>query len=324
MLRIRLSLVLGGLAAISAALLAGCEGRPDKQAGKVRVAATIFPLADLAQQVGADQVQVTCVVPPGLSPHGFELSPRGRAAIDDARLILSAGAIDTWLRPGMATHVRRVDLGIVVGDLPVVEPSEEADHDEHGEDERHAHVHSGPDPHYWLDPRNMAKTAQCVADELAAIDDVHAQEYRRRADEYARQCLALAEEMRSTGAALPNKTFVAEHPAWGRLADLMGLRQVASIEPVVGAAGTPAHLQELVDQLVEQNVKVIFTEPQLPPRDAQAVQRAAAERGWTVKLLELDPLGNPSIPGRETYLANMRTNLTALREGLGAQVESKP
>jgi zinc transport system substrate-binding protein len=300
----------------SVLVLAGCSGESQRDTGKVAVAATIFPLADLARQVGGEHVAVTCIVPPGISPHGFELNPRGRGALAEAKLILSAGPVDTWLRPAMVARARHVVLADVAGPPPVNDADHDDDHAGHTGHDDNAHVHAGPDPHYWLDPRNMAALAERVGEALAELDPSHGEDYRRRAADYARQCRELVAEMAAAGADLPHKVFVAEHPAYARVAALMGLRQVASIEPVVGAAGAPGHIQELIDQVIAQRVPAIFTEPQLSGRDAQAVARAAAARGRPVKLLTLDPIGGESVPGRQTYLDNMRANMAALREGL--------
>lgn len=316
------ALVVSCLAGLSA--LAGCSKPADEQAaGKVRVAATIFPLADLAEQVGGESVHVTCIVPPGMSPHGFELTSRGRSALGEARLVLSAGPTDAWLRPGLIPRsARHVELAQVIGAPAALDHADDEDHEDHQEHEGHEdheghrHSHAGPDPHYWLDPRNMAVLAEQMGEALAEIDPAHAADYRARAAAYAGQCRELAEEIRAAGAPLPHKVFVAAHPAYGHLAELMGLRQVASIEPVVGAAGTPGHLEALIRQVIDQKVPAIYVEPQLPARDAEAVRREAAARGWQVKVLMLDPMGNPSMPDRSTYVKNMRANVRALREGM--------
>ncbi len=299
---------------VVAVLLAGCREAPEE--GKVRVAATIFPLADLVEQVGGEQVEVALLVPPGVSPHGFELTGRSRAALQRAQLVVSAGPTDGWLSQAMiprgAGHLSLA--GAAAG-------HEEHDHD-HAEsaghdDHAHAHDHHAHhDPHYWLDPRVMAELAEAVGEALAQRQPDQAELFRQRAADYAAQCRALAEEMRAEAQGFDHRVFIAQHAAYDVLAEMMGLEQVAAIQPVVGSAMTPSHLQALVEQVVEQGVPAIFTEPQLPAADAQAIRAAAARRGVTVKVLVLDPIGNPAVEGRGSYLANMRANLAALKEGL--------
>jgi zinc transport system substrate-binding protein len=298
--------------AVAMALLPAACARKERQTGKLAVAATIFALADLAAQVGGDMVDVTCIVPPGVTPHGFELTPRSRNGLAKAAVVIAAGPTDVWLKEDMlAPGARLVRLSDLVkpipGEAPPTHPSVE---------NAEAAGHHDADPHYWLNPDYMADLAIVVGEAMAAADPPHAAQYRRRASDYAGQCRALAEEMRAAAAGFKCKLFIAQHPAYGLMARAMGLKQAASIEPVVGASQTPRHLRELIDLVVELKVPAIYIEPQLPSRDAEAIRAAAAERGWKVRVLTLDPEGNPSVPGRESYLANMRTNLAALREGL--------
>ncbi len=239
------------------------------------VAATVFPLADLVSRIGGDRVTVTCITPPGASPHAFELNPRNRRALAAARLVIYAGPTDQWFDKSLVGPDARV---ICLAEL-VVGHDHDHDHDAGGHDV------DGP--------------------------------FAAKGDDYAARCEALAAEMKTQAAGFKHKTFVAEHPAYETMAEAMGLKQVASVQPVVGAARTPRHLRALIEQVVDERIPVIYTEPQLTGDDARTIQSAAAERGWVVKVLVLDPIGSPSVPGRRTYLENMRTNLAALKEGLG-------
>jgi zinc transport system substrate-binding protein len=305
---------------LTAALLASCS-KTTTDSGKLPVAATIVPLADLVEHVGGGRVAVTCIVPPGSSEHGFDITAQGRSALAGAALIVSAGPTDDWLRPNMIPAKARL---IRLSDLlpttqPATAPASEpagheapADQDEEGQADGHHHH----DPHYWLNPDYMASLSVAVGDALAQLDPAGSAEYRASAAAYAAQCRQLAEQMKAAGASFKHKVFVAQHPAYQAMGELMGLRQADSIQVVVGASPSPGHLEGLVDQIIRQGIPAIYTEPELDRRDAQAIVTAAARKGYAVKLLELDPLGNPRVPGRRTYLENMRTNLAALEEGL--------
>lgn len=316
-MRARMLAVLAGLAGA----LMGCSGEGDADP-KVRVVATVFPLADLARQVGGTHVEIVTLVPPGASPHSFEPSPRTRQALQDAQLVLSAGPTDAFLADSMvpraARHLRLADL--VEGAAPAEQDHADHDHDaghDHAAEPEHEHEHGHDhdDPHYWLNPFHMAELARQTGEALAEIDPANAEDYRARARNYADALARLGEEMRAAGQAMPRKAFIAEHPAFSVMAEVMGLEQIGSIQPVTGVARSPQQLQALVQQILERDVPAIYTEPQLPGRDAETLQREAAQRGRTVKVLVLDPLGNPDVEGRRTYLDNMRTNLQTLREG---------
>ncbi len=53
--------------------------------------ASFYPLAEAAQQVGGEHVQVTNLTAPGVEPHDLELKPSQLEAISTADVILYLG-----------------------------------------------------------------------------------------------------------------------------------------------------------------------------------------------------------------------------------------
>ena len=99
---IALALVLAGLLAI--AVGAGCSGGDDPDGGGepavVQVVTTTSFIADWAQNVGGDRVEVFSLVPTGADPHGFQPGARDVAKIADADIVFSVGLSleGSWLK----------------------------------------------------------------------------------------------------------------------------------------------------------------------------------------------------------------------------------
>ena len=68
--------ILGVLACLGAACAAPDASRPEEGDGTVTVAAALSPLAEAAQVIGGDCVEVVNLTPPGVEPHDLELTPR--------------------------------------------------------------------------------------------------------------------------------------------------------------------------------------------------------------------------------------------------------
>jgi len=313
------------------ALLSGCAGgeRPLADGRPVAVA-TIAPLADLLRSVAGPGWTVRIVIPPGTSPHVFEPEPSDLRKLAGARLVVVAGAgYDDWMRRVLAAcasnalvHDAAASLGI--GPDAHEEKSAHAheghDHgpaggvdcEEHPEEEGHeGHAHGvlGEDPHWWLSPVLAARSLAPLAEALAAVDPIHADDYRRRARETADAYAVLDRELAVTLAPLRGKKFVSAHRAWVYFADRYGLVEAASIEPVPGREPSPRELKALVVGGRRGELGRLFTEPQFPPAAARVV---ANEAGLALTLV--DPIGG--VPGRETYPALMRFNAAAFRRGL--------
>jgi zinc transport system substrate-binding protein len=118
-----------------------------KNAGKPKIAVSIFPLYDVTRRIAGDRFDVVLVLPPGKSEHGYDATPKEIARLDGAKLGLAVGLdMDGWVEQIMtsAGGPRIVRIGDKVKTIPIdVEPigeeeahHEEEGHDDHGEKEK--------------------------------------------------------------------------------------------------------------------------------------------------------------------------------------------
>jgi len=286
--------VQGALAIILAIILAGCSERI--QGGdSVRVAVSIPPLADMARQIGGDRVSVVTLVPPGASVHTYEPTPRQVQFISTAHLLILNGVNLEFWAPKVIDAANNPRLRVIytAQGLTLLEQASE----------------EGGNPHVWLDPINAIYQAKRISDALVEVDPEHQGVYRENAARYIAELQALDEEIRRETATWTHRRFVAFHSAWVYFAQRYGLEQVAAIEEFPGKEPSPEYLARVVDMVRELNVPVVFAEPQLPLRAAEAVAAEAK-----VKVITLDPLGGTA--GRETYIDLMRYNLAQMAKGL--------
>ena len=103
---------------------------------------------------------------------------------------------------------------------------------------------------------------------------------------------ALDRELKQTFAAKKNRTFIVYHPAWSYLARDYGLVQVPIMEEEKEPG--PKYLAGLIDMARENNISVIFVDPQFNPKSAEVIARE-----MNARIVVLDPLA-------EDYLQNMR------------------
>ena len=126
---IALALVLVGLLAI--AVIAGCSGGDDPdgrgESAVVQVVTTTSFIADWAQNVGGDRVEVFSLVPTGADPHGFQPGARDVAKIADADIVFSVGLSleGSWLKELLENASRDPSTIIELSDA--IEPIEFAE-----------------------------------------------------------------------------------------------------------------------------------------------------------------------------------------------------
>lgn len=109
----RIGLVLALAAAVVSG--AGCgagRGPSEGEPGQVRVVASFYPLAFLAQEIGGERAHVVNLVPAGVEPHDWTPKSRDMQAISRAQLFLYNGA-------GFEGWVGDVLGGLDAGDGPL-------------------------------------------------------------------------------------------------------------------------------------------------------------------------------------------------------------
>lgn len=280
-----------------------------RDAGKIRVLTTIFPIYDFARTIGGDAVEVRNLLPPGADPHEFALSPRAIQLAARADVILANGAglddfvLDAIERAG-AVH------GQVVRVAPLQPSGGEPGH-EHTHEIESEREHSAVDPHQWLDPalaREYAETIMSALSALSRPDDKGG--IAARGGELVRDISALDAEFSEKLAPLRGSAFIAFHAAFTQLANRYGLRVAAVWQETPGREPSPHDVAALLNKARSERVRALFAEPQLSTRSLDLIAADARLPVYTLDPLETS--GNTSA----NYVKVMRWNLATLRRAL--------
>ena len=268
--------------------LAACGGSGGNGSGGTQVVAGFYPLAFAAEEIGGDRVEVTNLTPAGAEPHDVELTPQDVERVRSADVVLYAGG----LQPALEEAADGAD-GVVVDVLDGLELRK-------GD--------GGVDPHVWLDPERFARVVERVGEELGREAPARVLAARLR---------ALDEELRAGLADCERRELVTAHDAFGYLADRYALDTI----PIAGlspeAEPAPRDLEEVAELVEEHAATTVFVEPLLSPEVGDTVAREAGAE--TAVLDPLEGLSKEDLAAGEDYFSVMRTNLEALREGLGCR-----
>jgi zinc transport system substrate-binding protein len=306
-----------GIALVAAlSLLAGCGGPASGSAprfeggtGKVKVAASFYPIYEFVKAVGGDQVDAVLMVPAGTEPHDWEPTPKHMTALGEAQLFIYSGV-------GMETWVDKTLKSIDNKDLTVLEASRGlelivAEEAGHGADDGHGHAPGELDPHVWLDPRNVVHQVEAIRDVLVTLDASNRAAYEANAAAYIGQVKALDAEMAAGLSQCKRREFFTTHAAFGYLAHRYDLEQHAIMGLTPDAEPKPKDLAAIVTEAKEQQVTYIFFETLVSDKVANMV---AGEIG--AKTLVLNPfegLTDVEVQAGKSYLTVMRDNLANLK-----------
>jgi zinc transport system substrate-binding protein len=267
----------------------------DSSGGRVKVVASMYPLAWAVQRVGGDHVEVEDLTPPGVEAHDTTLTAVQRADIQTADVVVYLGQIG--LQPDVERAVEDARGRVVDVTAGLRIPGSLA----------------GPrfDPHVWLDPVYMEGAVRLIAGALKAADTSGAAGFAAREASTLRDLQGLDTSFRTRLAKCAYTTFVATHEAFGYLAGRYGLDQLG-IEGITPESEPSAARIQQAAQAIDQGraAPAVFYEGTDAGR--RIGESVAADVG--VPALPLGTL--ESAPTSGDYLSVMRANLASLERGL--------
>lgn len=362
--RRKLSAAAGCLAAAvctASLLLTGCSGRaagpteyptagPDTPgqnpeglsgadtAGRLKVAATLFPYYDFTRQIAGDLVDLELVIPAGMDSHSFEPTPAHMRTIQEADvLICNGGSMEQWVSQvldavdtssmtvvTMMDHVDAVEEEIVEG-------MEEDGHDHEAEEEPHgwessidrvgdraAHDTDAVeyDEHIWTSPVNAMKFAEVIAEALAEADPAHREEYMAGKEAYQKELLQVHEGFLQVAAEKKrNMIVVADKFPFRYLAEEYGFDYRAAFSGCSTDTEPSARtIAYLIDQVRQQQIPAVYYLELSTSRVAEIISE---ETGAEPLLLHsCHNVTRAELEGGATYVELMKGNVENLRKGL--------
>lgn len=266
-------------------------------AEKIKVIASIVPLADFAKQVGGERIDVQLLLPPGASPHTYEPTPKALREVNNAKVFIKIGAgLENWAEKIITASGNK---GLIIVDSS---KGIQLIRDVHS---HHLSIDSYADPHIWLNPVIANDIVTKIEKALIEADPENAKIYEKNALLYREKLSQLDKEISDKIKTFSIKEYVTFHPAWNYFSKRYGLRVAGVIEELPGKEPSPKHVARIVREVKRIGSKVIFAEPQFNPKIAEAIARESGAR-----VLFLDPIGGQE--GRETYMKMMRHNISVM------------
>lgn len=300
-------------------IVSGCTSSSQHQAvsqtdGKLKIAATFFPLYDITKDIAGNKADIYSIIPDGVEPHDFEPTIDAIKKLNSADAFVTIGIefqqteqklIDA-VNPNIklissSKGLELINLKSETGSVPELSISES------GKD---LGTETGKDTHIWLSPRNMEFMAKNIAEGLKSINSANADYYDANLNITLSKLIQLDTEYKDGLSNCSKDTILVSHNAFAYLAKDYGFNfiSISGISPELEPS--PQQIKQLVDIANKKNLKYIFYESLVDPRVSQTV---AKEIG--AQTLELDPIEGSNDPNAD-YFSIMRKNLENLKIAL--------
>lgn len=217
------------------------------QAAEFSVWCGIPPLTSVIRAVGGDRVQAESLMSSTQDPHTWSPTPKAVTGVRDADLFFTVGM------PFEQTVAQKI-AGMNSG-LRVVNTA--------------ADLGTAADPHVWLSLPNLSVIADEVCEALSELDPAGAPGYRQNCTVYQQQLADKHAQLKQALEPLRGRTFYVYHPVFGYFAKDYGLKQ--GVVELEGKSPSPKDLLGLVNRAREEQVRVVFVQPQFSQRPAKII-----------------------------------------------------
>ena len=292
----------------AAALGAACLVLAAAPAGaKLRVVATLPDVADMARQIGGDRVEVETIAQGSQDPHKVPVKPSFVTKLNraDALVVQGLGLEHAFLPPllEVASNPKILPTGPAYIDASVlIQPLEVPTSQNRAQGE----LHPLGNPHFNLDPVRGKLMAKAIADGLTRVDPAGADTYQANLARFTELLDRKIVEWEARAAPLRGVKAVSYHQDLVYLAQRYGLELVGTIETKPGVPATPGHLEELVDAMKRDHVRLVIREVAYELPLAQTVAERTGARVATISSLA------GGLPGTTGYVDSLQANLEAL------------
>lgn len=294
---------------ITAILLVGCSNKKEESSGKTLVVTTTGQIADAVKEIAGDNVEVKSLMGPGVDPHLYKATQGDLQTLEQADIIFYNGLelegkmSDIFEKMKKEKTVRAIGDGVPTN-LILSDPVNP----------------ELADPHIWFDI-DVWKMAIAEVTKTLMEDSPHnKEEYTKNEKTYFDKLDELSNWADERINEIPEqqRILVTAHDAFSYFGNSHGMEvrglQGLSTDSEYGLRD----VQNIVNFLVDENIKAVFIESSVSDKAMKAVIQGAKEKGHTIKVggqLYSDAMGTEGTE-HGTYIGMYKHNVNTIVDSL--------
>ena len=294
----------------------GLGAAPATASERLDVVATTGMIADAAREVGGELVEVRALMGPGVDPHSYRQTRSDIVAMAKADIVLWHGLyLEAQLEEFLLDLEEERPVAAVAESLP---RNLLISHDDYAD--KH-------DPHVWMNPNLWSRVVLNVRDALIEVHPEGEAAFRANAEAHLAELADLARYTTEVLASVPaeSRVLVTAHDAFNYFGSAYGFEVVGIQGISTESEAGLRRIAELVDMLVERDIRAVFVESSVSDRNVRALVEGAGARGHEVVIggeLYSDAMGAPGTY-EGTYLGMIDHNATVIASALGGEAPER-
>jgi ABC-type Zn uptake system ZnuABC Zn-binding protein ZnuA len=272
--------------------------------GVPTVLATTSFLADLAQNVAGNRLQVGILIPLGVDPHEYEPTPQDVAKLSNSQVLIVNGiGYEFWLQKTLdGVGGNRQIITATTGMTPLSDLSG---------------TEAAGDPHMWLDVSKAISYVNNIRDGLTQADPGGKEIYSQNAAAYITKLNGLDQWIKDQVSQIPadKRLLVTNHDSLGYFSQAYGFTVVGAVIPSVTTDASPSAQQmaNLIQIIKSSGAPAIFVETGV--NTALADQIGSETGVKVITNLYLETLSAPNGPAPD-YIDMMKYDVTQIVNAL--------
>ncbi len=229
---------------------------------ELRVVTTTTDLGYLVRTIGGDHVQLDTICQGSQDPHFVQARPSYMVLLSRADLVVAVGLeLEVGWLPSLVQGARNPAINPGrPGYLEAATAIHPIDVPTGGVDRSRGDIHPFGNPHFWLDPANVKLAAHAIAERMAQLDATNAALFRANDRAFEQRIDRAMVRWTAQMAPYRNAKVASYHATFNYFFHRFGLSAIGYLEDRPGIPPSPAHLVDLIRQIREQHVPVIFHE----------------------------------------------------------------
>lgn len=247
--------------------------------GKLKVVTTTQDLASIASFIGGDKMELNFIVKGYQDPHFVDAKPSYLLKLRDADLLIAVGLeLEIGWLPVLVKDSRNPKILAGKGYLEASSNCEILEKPTGQLTRAGGDIHPFGNPHFWLDPNNGKIMAQNIAQRFSELDPANANFYQSSLDNFVKRLADKQKEWEGLIEPYRGTKIVTYHNSWPNFAKYFGLQVIGYVEPKPGIPPSPSHIFKLVNQMKEENCKIILMEPYFDIKTPQSIAQKAGAK----------------------------------------------
>ena len=235
--------------------------------GKKKVLTTFTVLADIAQNVAGDKLDVQSITRIGAEIHGYEPTPSDITKAQDADLILYNGMnLERWFEQFLG-NVKDVPSVLLTKGIEPIPISEGPYADK-------------PNPHAWMSPRNALVYVENIRQGFVELDPDNAETYNANAAAYSEKLKAIDEQLQTDLEQVPEnqRYLVSCEGAFSYLARDYDLKEIYMWPINAEQQFTPKQVKTVIEKVKTNKVPTVFCESTVSDEGQKQVAKTTGSR----------------------------------------------